>query len=317
MGTDLKVVDRELSARKAIFAELLPPSVSPDRLARTIMMSVERNRTLLDCSIQSIVNAATTAAVLGLECDGVTGQGYLVPYKGVATFQIGYKGFNTLAARAGYTITGGVVREGDEFDYSRGTGAYLTHKPRPGNKGRIVCAWAVAESKTRTPIVEVMDIDEVEEIRAKSPGARKADSPWNTHYPAMAEKSAKRRLARSMPMSVMQQGAALDANTEAGNPAWLDAKGDLHREAAGPAAEGVIIDVQPVDLTAPVDWPEYRTVSDFINKSRVFLADATTEQSRNWENHYREEIRKAREHPVDKVREALAGLMELYNERIA
>ena len=318
MGTDLAVIDRELTARKEIFGQLLPPSVTPDRLARTVMMSIERNQALLDCSPQSIINAATTAAVLGLECDGVTGQGYLVPYRGHATFQIGYKGYNTLGARAGYTITGGVVREGDDFDYRKGTDAFLHHRPMPGNRGRIVCAWAVAASTARPSIVEVLDVSEIEEIRAKSPGARKPDSPWNTAYPAMAEKTAKRRLARSMPMSVMQQAARLDGYQEAGIAATIDAGGHMHAEdAPGPAAAGVIIDVQPEDLTEPVGWPEFRTPAEFVKWSRAFLDRATTEQAQAWENQYRETLRKMSEHPVEKVREAAAELLVLYGEKIA
>jgi len=135
---------------------------------RTVIMSIERLPELLNCSPQSIMNAATTAAVLGLECDGVTGQGFLIPYKGVATFQIGYKGYNTLAARAGYTINGGVVREGDEFDFQLGTGGFVRHKPLlNGNKRRIVAAWSTAESNGRPSIVVVMSIEDVDAIKAR------------------------------------------------------------------------------------------------------------------------------------------------------
>ena len=41
-----------------------------------------------------------------LEVDGVTGQAFLIPFKGRAQLVIGYKGFNTLAARSGLTVTG-------------------------------------------------------------------------------------------------------------------------------------------------------------------------------------------------------------------
>ena len=49
----------------------------------------------------------------GLEVDGVTGQAFLVPFAGKVQLVVGYKGYNTLGARAGLTITGEVVRSGD------------------------------------------------------------------------------------------------------------------------------------------------------------------------------------------------------------
>jgi hypothetical protein len=62
-------------------------------------------------------------------------------------------------------------------------------------------------------------------VKAKSPGAARSDSPWNDPaigFPAMCQKTAKRRLARSMPLNVMQQAARMDeAVDEQGAPAWI------------------------------------------------------------------------------------------------
>ena len=58
-----------------------------------------------------------------------------------------------------------------------------------------------------------LSIDELLAVKAKSPGARKKDSPWNdpdVGFPAMCEKTARRRLARSMPLNVMQYAARLE-----------------------------------------------------------------------------------------------------------
>jgi recombination protein RecT len=203
---------------------VLGKTMPVERLMRTIMISVERLPMLLQCDRQSIFNAAMSAACLGLEVDGVTGQAYLIPFKGKAQLVIGYKGFNTLAARSGITITGAVVREGDEFDYQLGTAAYVRHKPK-GSKGRITHAWACAQSLDRPAVVEVLDIDELLAVKGRSPGAKRSDSPWNDPaigFPAMCQKTAKRRLARAMPLNIMQQAARMDeAVDEQGAPAWI------------------------------------------------------------------------------------------------
>jgi hypothetical protein len=77
----------------------------------------------------------------------------------------------------------------------------------------------------RPAVVEVLDIDELMAVKAKSPGAARSDSPWNDPaigFPAMCQKTAKRRLARSMPLNVMQQAARMDeAVDEQGAPAWI------------------------------------------------------------------------------------------------
>lgn len=341
MGTNLAVIDKELTARLPMFLQVLPPSVTPQRLMRTVIMSCERNPRLLDCTPQSIMNAATTAAVLGLECDGVTGQGFLVPYGNVASFQVGYKGYNTLAARSGYTINGEVVREGDEFDYMLGTGGYVKHKPLlNGTKRRIVAAWATAESNGRPNIVVVMSIEEIEQIKAKSPGAKKKDSPWNDlngpGYPAMCGKTAKRRLARSMPLSVMQQAAALEDAHDVGKAAYLQPGGDMKIvgsgiAAPGPTGNGTISDRQPDDILTPangdgmgdgmgdepatITFPRYSNARDFNIYSTEFLQTATGPQARAWEEHYRDTLADLRKNPRND--QHIDKLMALYDAAIA
>lgn len=318
MANDLAVIDRELTLHKPIFGQLLPPSVSPDRLMRTVMMSVERNPRIAECSIQSIVNAATTAAVLGLEVDGVTGQGYIVPYGKVATFQIGYKGYATLAARAGYTISGSVVREGDPFSYELGSAPFVRHRFEHARGARIVAAYAVATSNARPPIVRVMTIDEIELVKARSQGAKKPDSPWNdpfVGYPAMCEKTVKRRLARDMPMSVMQQAAALDSAQDQGHAAWLTPSGDV-REAEGPAKKQTIIDVQAENILDPVGWPKFRTLREWVKWSiDKFLPTADPEKAKAWHDEYLYKINLVRGMAEDgQGKDDFDRMMDLYDD---
>src|SRR5262245_37230370 len=201
----LMVLEQQMQPLAPRFAQALGKTMPVERLIRTVMVSVERLPKLLECDRQSLFNSAMSAACLGLEVDGVTGQAYLIPFKGKAQLVIGYKGYNTMAARSGITITGEVVREGDEFDYDLGEG-WIKHKPH-GSKGRIVGAWAKAAAQGRPAIVKVMTIDDLLDVKKRSPGAARTDSPWNDPaigFPAMCEKTVKRRLARSLPLNVMR-----------------------------------------------------------------------------------------------------------------
>lgn len=204
MSNDLVLFEQQMKAVTPQFADVLGNRMPPERLIRTVLMACEKVPKLLQCNRQSLMNAGMTFGVLALEVDGVTGQGYILPFANVAQPVIGYKGYNTIAGRGGITITGAVVREGDEFDWSKGTKAFVRHKAKLDNRGRIIAAWSHAEANGRPPIVEVMGIGDLEDVRARSPGAKKADSPWNDPkigLPAMYEKTVKRRLARSTPMN--------------------------------------------------------------------------------------------------------------------
>jgi phage RecT family recombinase len=227
MSQDLAVIEHTLLKLEPRFAQVLSATgIAPERIIRTVMVSLERLPALLDCSQQSIINAAMSAACLGIEVDGVTGQGFLIPFAGRAQLVIGYKGMNTMAARSGFTVNAGLVREGDSFDYQLGSGGFVRHKPLLGNKGKIIAAWAIASAPGRSDIiVPPLSIDELMAVKAKSPGARKADSPWNDPaigFPAMCEKTAKRRLGRALPLNVMVLGAAMDeAHEERGKYAYI------------------------------------------------------------------------------------------------
>lgn len=222
---ELVTFERQLQQYERPFSQVLGSLMPPERLMRTIVVSCERNPDLLTCNRQSLINSAMTFAVLGLEVDGVTGQGFLVPFKKMVQPIIGYKGYNTLGARAGLTIAGGVVREGDEFDYAEGSRAFVHHKRQLGDEAtrRIIAAWSTATATDRPATVKVLSVDELMAIKAKSPRGDKP--PWadpSIGYPAMCEKSAKRRLARDMPLNVFQKAARMEeAFEEQGKSAWI------------------------------------------------------------------------------------------------
>jgi phage RecT family recombinase len=234
VANELVAFENMLQPLAPRFEQALGNVMPVDRLMRTIMISVERTPKLLQADRQSLINSAMSAACLGLEVDGVTGQAYFVPFAGKAQLIVGYKGYNTLGARAGLTIQGEVVRKGDAFDYELGDKSFVRHKPLLGNQGPIIAAWASASALSRPSIVSILSIDEIMAVMEKSPGAKMSDSPWrdkNIGFPAMASKTAKRRLSRSTPLNVMQMAAALDgAFEERGRHAWIDPQHGLQIE---------------------------------------------------------------------------------------
>ena len=87
----------------------------------TSMLSVVGGSDQLQkCAPDSIVKAAMVAALMDLPIDPNLGFAYIVPYKGAATFQMGYKGFVQLAIRTGQyqKINATVIHESQVNSYN-------------------------------------------------------------------------------------------------------------------------------------------------------------------------------------------------------
>ena len=227
MSNDLALFESTLRPLTPHFEQALGNTMPVARLMRTIMVSIERNPKLLIADRQTLLNAAMSAACLGLEVDGVTGQAFFVPFAGKVQLIVGYKGYNTMGARSGLTIQGEIVRDGDAFDYELGDKGFVRHKPKLGNKGPIIAAWATASANSRPSIVSVLGIDDLMAVMQKSPAVKGGfDTPWKEMtigFPAMCSKTAKRRLARSTPLNVMQVAAVMEeAFEERGKLSWID-----------------------------------------------------------------------------------------------
>jgi recombination protein RecT len=153
------------------------------------------------------------AGQLGLE-PGPLGHVYLVPFKDEVTLVIGYRGLIDLGYRSGLlkSIAAVTVREGDEFQYREGTRPFLDHIRAGSPEGREpVAYYAVAHLKTGGAPFVVLYPDDIERTQSKAPGSSSSLSPWNTHFDAMARKTAVRRLAPMLPQSpVFAQAVAAD-----------------------------------------------------------------------------------------------------------
>ncbi len=210
MNQELQVIEQSLTPMMPRFEALLSPNgLEARHFMQTILQACERLPMLANpekVNRQSVVQSAVTLACLGLPGDGVTGQGYLIPFKGKAQAIIGYKGYNTLGGRSGFTIAGSAIYEDDEFEFDLGEG-WVKHRFSIANaRGKLIGAWAQGQRPgfaALTPIV--LGIKDLLAVKGRAPGGKKSDSPWNDPYigfPAMCEKTAKRRLARSMPQNL-------------------------------------------------------------------------------------------------------------------
>lgn len=95
----------------------------------------EADSNLQECDPKTLMMCAMNATSLNLPLNKNLGYAYIIPYKGVPQFQIGYKGLIQLAIRTGAyeTINACEVREG-EVARNKITGAIKFNGEKPENK---------------------------------------------------------------------------------------------------------------------------------------------------------------------------------------
>jgi recombination protein RecT len=192
----IEVLRQELTKRTESYEAMLPRGYRPDRLITGALLAVSRNPALLDCTPVSVAVALGQCAQLGLDI-GITG--HLVPYGKSCTFIADYKGYIELMCKAGASkVEAYVVREGDVFEYQRGTAPHLKHQPYNKRGAAITHAYAIVWPRNgHDPQFEVMTVEELDAIRkAKSKQWATGELPeW------WARKCVIRRVAKYVPKS--------------------------------------------------------------------------------------------------------------------
>lgn len=220
MKEKVETVRDLLEKLKPQLAMALPRHMTPDRVTRIALTSILRNPDLLECTPASLAGAILQASQLGLECDGVSGQAALIPFKRQVTFIPMYKGLLNLARRSGEvsTIEARVVHAKDKFHFTFGLKPTLVHVPtQEEDAGPLVAVYAIGRLKDGGCQWEVMWKREIDAIRKQSPAG--GGGPWVSHYDEMAKKTVLRRLCKLLPSSPeLQVAVSLDERAEAGIP---------------------------------------------------------------------------------------------------
>ncbi len=232
-------------------ARAVPKHVNPDRMLRIAMTALRVNQDLMKCTPGSFLGCVLSAAQLGLEIGGPLAQAYLIPFKTECTLIVSYRGMLNLARRSGMVnaIYAHEVREGDRFVYRLGLNPTLEHDPADTadrDDKPITHVYAVAKLKDGEPVFIVLTKAQVDKYRARSRGA--SSGPWVTDYPAMALKTAVRRLFTWIPQSSeMMLAAAIDEAPELGarqleawDPSVTDALAKEGIETDGEAVDAVL-----------------------------------------------------------------------------
>jgi len=230
----------QLKEKMNNFAAALPAHIPAERFARVCLTAVQNVPELLKADRASLFNACMRAAQDGLLPDGRDGA--LVVYntkvKDRITGQWGWiakiqwmpmiAGIRKKIRNSGEIamLDAVAVHAKDEFEYERGTGQFLRHKPwlarelerkegepdeaynarwrEHSSSGRVIAFYSIATLKTGEMTFDVMTASEVEKVRDdySKKNFDGAFSPaWVKSFDEMGKKTVVRRHSKSLPMS--------------------------------------------------------------------------------------------------------------------
>jgi recombination protein RecT len=182
------------------------------QFAAAIVQVVNRSNALQNCSSESVVGAAITAAVLDLSIDPNLGEAFIIPYGPQASFQLGYIGLTQLALRSGqYKRLGWqVVHEGELRHYDELTGE-LEIKKDDRTSDTVIGYAAKFVLVNGFERGEFWTADQIKAHATRFSQAfkkGKQDSPWITDPEKMALKTVLKHLLRVWgPKSIAMQKA--------------------------------------------------------------------------------------------------------------
>lgn len=199
---------------KRRFEELLD-NAAPSFVS-SLLTIFNSNAKLRECSPTSILSAAGIAAALKLPINPSLGFAYIVPYKGQAQFQIGFRGYVQLAMRSGQyrTLNSSAVREGQIKDIDFVTGEIIRGEKISDNVVGYVAYMQLVNGFEKSLYMTIEELQAHAEKYSQSYSYDlrygKKSSVWSTNFDAMSKKTVLKKLLNNFGIiSIDQQSVAL------------------------------------------------------------------------------------------------------------
>nr|DAU28545.1 MAG TPA: RecT protein [Caudoviricetes sp.] len=198
-------------AVKSKFNELLGKNASS--FITSVLQIASENKALANVNPVSIYSAACMAATLNLPINNALGFAYIVPYKGEAQFQLGYKGFIQLAQRSGQfeRLVSLPVYERQLIEEDPINGFKFDWKQKPSASEKPIGYYAFFRLINGFTAELYMTAEELEQHGKRySQSYKKGYGVWADNFDAMALKTVtKLLLSKQAPLSVDMQKAVL------------------------------------------------------------------------------------------------------------
>lgn len=257
----------ESPAYKKKFEEMLGKKAAG--FMSSIIAVTNNNNYLMKADPATVIGAAAQAAMLDLPINQSLGFAYIVPYKGAAQFQLGYKGYIQLAQRSGQYVDIGAktVYEG-ELEYENRLLDKFRFGERTGDK--VIGYLAYFRLTNGFEKMLFMTLDEMQAHAKKySQNYKGGTDKWGlADFNVMAEKTVlKRLLSKFGPLSIesVQMSQALSND---GGVISMNKDGDFDVDFSGET-----IDAEYDEPTAETSGDTYNVAGEIIDANTGEVVD--------------------------------------------
>lgn len=226
MSNELQLIERDILAlRDPFMAALTDKSINFDAeagYAVQILSGSDYALKIARSNPQSVRNAVTNVAAIGISLNPARKQAYLVPRDSKICLDISYMGLIDIAVDSGSIRWGQarLVNKSDVFELN-GIDQQPTHRCKPfeQERGELVGVYAVAKTRDGDYLTEAMSIADVFSVRDRSAAWKafqtsKKKCPWVTDEGEMIRKTVIKRAYKYWPKSDRMDRAIDMLNTQ-------------------------------------------------------------------------------------------------------
>lgn len=222
--SNIAVITNDIYGARDSFASVLTDkSLNFEREAEFAIQTIQGNDYSMGIAVknrQSVVNAVTNIAAIGISLNPAKKQAYLVPRDGKICLDISYIGLMDLAMATGSILwaQAELVYAHDSFALN-GFDKPPTHSYNPFAKerGDIVGVYVVVKTADGDYLTTCMSRDDIDGIMNRSQSVKSGkSSPWKTDYGEMAKKTVVKRAYKYWPKTDRLDKAIHHLNTDSG-----------------------------------------------------------------------------------------------------
>lgn len=228
---------------------------------------------------QSVVDAVTNVAAIGISLNPAKKQAYLVPRDKKICLDISYMGLLDLAVASGSVrwAKAELVKTSDTFELN-GFDKLPTHKFNPfdKNRGDNVGVYVVVKTNDGDYLTDTMTIDEVHAIRNRSSAwkafvEKQKKCPWVTDEGEMIKKTIIKRAYKTWPRTDRLAQAVHHLNTDGGEGIELSGQIALPAPPKGFDLNGFLTRVK-----AATETDELKTIRREANAAAILANDVNS-----------------------------------------
>lgn len=233
MSSALALITGDIANSKAAFMSALSnKSISFERESGFAIQMIAKNDYSLKVASgnrQSVIDAVTNIAAIGISLNPAKKQAYLVPRKNEICLDISYIGLLDIAIESGSIKWGQckIVRANDNFELNR-LDELPTHQYKPfaknDERGDIVGVYVVVKTCDGDYLTHDMPIDKIFEIRSRSESFKRNSGPWVTDEEEMIKKTCVKQGYKYWPKTDQLDKAIHYLNTDGGEGIPFDSQ---------------------------------------------------------------------------------------------